>query len=70
VALWAAASAAFALGLLLFPKYGAVYGSFGAAISLLLYLYVSAAVLLPGAEVNAAMLGRPSQGRPWAKENT
>ena len=56
VALWALASAAFAVGLRLFPDYGAVYGSFGAAISLLLYLYVSAAALLLGAEVNAAAL--------------
>ncbi len=55
VALWALASLAFAVGLLLFPDYGAVYGSFGAAISLLLYLYVSAVVLLFGAELNAAM---------------
>ena len=55
VALWALASAAFAAGPLLFPDYGAVYGSLGAAISLLLYFYVSAALLL-GAEVNAATL--------------
>jgi membrane protein len=60
VALWALASLAFALGLLLFPDYGAVYGSLGAAISLLLYLYVSAAALLLGAEVNAA-IQRPQQ---------
>jgi membrane protein len=54
VALWALASLAF--GLTLFPDYGAVYGSLGAAISLLLYLYVSASAVLLGAEVNAAML--------------
>ena len=56
VALWAFASLAFAFGLRLFPEYGAVYGSLGVAISLQLYLYVSAAALLLGAEVNAAML--------------
>jgi membrane protein len=60
VALWALASLAFALGLALFPDYGAVYGSFGAAISLLLYLYVSAISVLLGAEVSAAMLDGPS----------
>ena len=51
MALWALASLAFAFGLTLFPDYGAVYGSFGAAISLLLYLYVSAAAVLLGAEL-------------------
>lgn len=61
VALWALASLAFALGLLLFPDYGAVYGSLGAAISLLLYLYVSAISVLLGAEVSAAMLDGPSE---------
>ncbi len=60
VALWALASIAFAFGLTVFPDYGALYGSLGAAISLLLYLYVSAAALLLGAEVNAAMLLRDS----------
>lgn len=60
VALWALASLAFALGLALFPNYGAVYGSLGAAISLLLYLYVSAISVLLGAEVSAAMLDGPS----------
>ncbi len=59
VALWALASLAFAFGLTVFPDHGAVYGSLGAAISLLLYLYVSAAALLLGAEVNAAMLREP-----------
>jgi uncharacterized BrkB/YihY/UPF0761 family membrane protein len=62
VSLWALASLAFALGLLLFPDYGAVYGSLGAAISLLLYLYVSAAALLLGAEVNAAVRRGSSEG--------
>jgi membrane protein len=35
--------------------YSATYGSFGAAIMLLLYLFISAAVLLLGAEVNAVV---------------
>lgn len=48
VTLWALASLAFAAGLLLFLDYSAVYGSFGAAISLLL-----------GAEVNATLRSRP-----------
>ena len=63
VALWALATLAFAFGLTLLPDYGTVYGSLGGAISLLLYLYVSAAALLLGAEINAAMLrGLPGAG--------
>ena len=54
VTLWALASLAFAFVLPLFPDYGAVYGSLGAAISLLLYLYISAIAVLLGAEFNAA----------------
>lgn len=67
VALWALASLAFAFGLTLFPDYGAVYGGLGAAISLLLYLYVSAAVVLLGAEVNAAMRRDPPEGAGSAR---
>lgn len=55
ITLWALASLAFAFVLRLFPDFGATYGSLGAAISLLLYLYVLAAAVLLGAEVNAAM---------------
>jgi membrane protein len=38
-----------------FADYGAVYGSLGAAVALLVYLYISAATLLLGAEVNEAV---------------
>lgn len=58
VVLWALASLVFAFLVPLFPDFGAVYGSLGAAISLLLYLYVSALAVLFGAEVNAAMGAR------------
>ncbi len=68
VALWALASLAFAFGLTLFPDYGAVYGSLGAAISLLLYLYVSASAVLLGAEVNAAMLREPLDAARSARD--
>lgn len=57
VALWATASIGFAFVVPLFPDYGAVYGSLGASISLLLYLYASALAVLLGAEVNAAGAG-------------
>ncbi len=60
---WALASLAFSFFLSVFPDYGATPGSLGAAISLLIYLYFSASVLLFGAEVNAAILSHPRRGR-------
>ncbi len=56
---WGLASLAFSFFLTVFPDHGVAYGGLGTAISLLLYLYFSAAVLLFGAEVNAAILSRP-----------
>lgn len=53
---WGLASLAFSFFLTVFPDHGgALYGSLGTAISLLLYLYFSAAVLLFGAELNAEL---------------
>jgi len=62
VAPWALASDAFAPDLAYFPDYNAVYGSFVAAIALVLYIYVFASALLLGVEVNAATQ-RPPRGR-------
>jgi membrane protein len=56
VTLWALASLLFSLALSFFPDLGVAYGSIGAAIALLFYLYVSATVVLFGAEVNAEIL--------------
>ena len=53
---WALASLAFSFLLTVFPFHGVAYGSLGTAISLLFYLYFSAAVLLFGAELNAELL--------------
>ena len=53
---WALASLAFSFLLTVFPVHGVAYGSLGTAISLLFYLYFSAAVLLFGAELNAELL--------------
>ncbi len=55
VVLWAIASSVFAFALSKFPDYGAAYGGISAAISLLVYLYLSAIIVLLGAEVNAAI---------------
>src|SRR5215204_3319569 len=55
VIVWVLASLGFSFYLSNFANYSVVYGSLGVAFALLLYFYISAAVLLFGAEVNAAM---------------
>jgi amino acid transporter len=59
---WALASLAFSFFLGVFPVHGVAYGSLGTAISLLIYLYVSAAVLLLGAQLNAELRRSASKG--------
>jgi membrane protein len=53
VVVWIAASLGFGYYVSNFADYGAMYGSLGAIVILLLYFYISAAVLLLGAEINA-----------------
>lgn len=55
VIVWVVASLAFGYYVSNFANYSVVYGSLGAAVALLLYFYISAAVLLLGAEVNAVI---------------
>lgn len=55
VILWVSASLGFSFYLFNFADYDAIYGSLGAAVALLIYLYLSAAALLLGAEVNEAI---------------
>jgi membrane protein len=55
VVLWAISSVGFSFYLANFANYGLTYGSLGAAVGLLFYLYLSASVVLLGAEVNAAI---------------
>ena len=52
---WVVASLGFSFYLANFADYSVVYGSLGAAVALLLYFYISAGVLLLGAEVNEAI---------------
>jgi len=55
VVVWIAASVGFGFYVANFGNYNATYGSIGAIIVMLLYFYLSAAVLLLGAEVNAVI---------------
>ncbi|MDB5823201.1 MAG: YihY/virulence factor BrkB family protein [Herminiimonas sp.] len=55
VTLWIVASLGFNLYLQNFANYSATYGSIGTIIGLLMYFYISAAVMLLGAEVNSVI---------------
>ncbi|MDP5086537.1 MAG: YihY/virulence factor BrkB family protein [Yoonia sp.] len=57
VILWVAASAGLSYYLTNFASYNEVYGSIGAVIGLLLWLYVSAYLILLGAALNVAVHG-------------
>ncbi|MDT0684024.1 YihY/virulence factor BrkB family protein [Roseicyclus sp. F158] len=53
--LWAGASVAFSIYLTNFGNYNQVYGSIGAVIALLMWLFISAFAVLLGASLNAAL---------------
>jgi membrane protein len=55
VVAWAIASLGFSFYLANFADRGLTYGSLGTAVGLLIYLYLSASVVLLGAEINAAV---------------
>ncbi|MCL9803765.1 YihY/virulence factor BrkB family protein [Pseudomonas sp. rhizo66] len=63
VVVWIIASLGFAFYVKTFANYNAMYGSIGAIIVLLLYFYISAAVLLLGAEMNAVIEHMSSEGK-------
>ena len=60
---WIAASMGFGAYIANFGNYNAMYGGIGAIIILLLYFYLSAAVLLFGAELNAVIEHRHAEGK-------
>lgn len=62
VLVWIAASFGFSYYVKNFANYSATYGSLGAIIVLLFYFFISAAVLLFGAEVNAQIYYRFTEG--------
>ncbi|WP_163029867.1 YihY/virulence factor BrkB family protein, partial [Pseudomonas viridiflava] len=63
VVVWIVASLAFGFYVKTFADYNAMYGSIGAIIVLLLYFYISAAVLLLGAEMNAVIEHMSAEGK-------
>jgi membrane protein len=69
VALWALGSWGFQLYVEHFGRFGATYGSIGAVIVLLTYLWLAGQVLLLGAEVNAVVQrGAPRPGDAELRE--
>ncbi len=68
VMLWFAASAGMKLYLHFFDRYSATYGSLGAVIILLLWLYWTGASVLVGAEINSVIENAAAEGgEPDAK---
>lgn len=63
VVVWIIASLGFAYYVKTFADYNAMYGSIGAIIVLLLYFYISSAVLLLGAEMNAVIEHMSQEGK-------
>lgn len=63
VLVWIAASLGFSFYVRNFGNYDATYGSVGAVIVMLLYFFISAAVLLFGAEMNAVIEHHHPEGK-------
>jgi membrane protein len=76
VIVWVIASIGFSIYVTNFGNYSATYGSLGGIVVALFYFYISAAVLLLGAEINAevhyARLGppQPQEGGEAARQNS
>lgn len=69
VALWLLVSFAFRVYLHFFDSYSATYGSLGAVIVLILWLYFTGAAVLIGGEINSEIEhAAAEQGQPEAKE--
>jgi membrane protein len=67
---WPITSLGFSFYLSNFADYGVTYGSLGVAIGLLFYLYLSACVVLAGAEINATIYRRASESKMQAEKRS
>ena len=65
VGAWAITTVGFSVYLANFADFGVTYGSLGAALGLLVYLNLSASIVLAGAELNAAL--HPSAADPQSE---
>jgi membrane protein len=65
VGAWAITTVGFSVYLANFADFGVAYGSLGAAVGLLVYLNLSASIVLAGAELNAAL--HPSAADPQSE---
>ena len=70
VVLWFAVSRGFVFYLSHFNTYNKVYGSLGAVVILLMWLYLSAYAILFGAAVDAELEGVPEKGLPSDAEDS
>jgi membrane protein len=57
IILWLGSSAAFSAYLIRFDSYNQIYGSIGAVIALMMWLYISAYLVLLGAAFNEVIIG-------------
>lgn len=67
VVLWLIATLGFGFYVANFGSYNATYGSLGAVIVLMTWLYLTALLLIVGAEVNVLAEGRLSEAQPEAR---
>lgn len=68
VLVWLAASWGFSIYVQNFADFSATYGSIGAIIVLLFYFYVSASVLLFGAEINEVIEDSSTEGKDYGEK--
>ncbi len=68
VIIWIIASIGFSIYVSNVANYSATYGSLGGVVVLLFYLFISAAVLLLGAEINSEV-HHAKEGAPEPKAN-
>ena len=63
---WIIASFLFSWYLASFANYNATYGSLGAAVGVMIWLWISTTVMLLGAELNAEIEHQTARDPPWA----